>query len=66
MREFIRKHAAGVMGALSGFDRVRFRETQRLPAKVRGMTGFLRKAQVLLEEFKVDALNLTERNAKDG
>ena len=52
MDHFSRKHADDVMGALSGFDRIRFRGTQRWLANVRGMMGFLWRVQVKLKEFK--------------
>ena len=59
MDHFSRKHADDVMGALSGFDRIRFRGTQRWLANVRGMMGFLWRVQVKLKEFKAYSMKLT-------
>lgn len=59
MDQFTRKHAADVLGVLSGLDRVRFRGTQRWLANGRGMMGFLWKVQVKLREFKKYSMALT-------
>ena len=59
MDQFTRKHADDVVGTLSGFDRIRFRGTQRWLANERGMMGFLWKVQVKLKEFKAYAMKLT-------
>ena len=59
MQQFIRNHPADVMGVLNGFDRIRFRGTQRWLANERGMMGFLWKLQVKLKHFKPYALKLT-------
>jgi len=47
------------MGVLNGFDRIRFRGTQRWLANERGMMGFLWKRQGKLKHFKPYALKLT-------
>lgn len=60
MDQFSRKHQADVSGVLSGFDRIRFRGTQRWLANVRGMMAFLWKVQVKLKEFKAYSIQLTK------
>ena len=37
MLDFIRRHAASVVGVLNGFDRLRFRGTWRIAASVAGL-----------------------------
>ena len=59
VKQFIRNHQAHVMGSLHGFDRIRFRGTQRWLANERGMNTFLGKRRVLLKDFKSYALKLT-------
>jgi hypothetical protein len=49
MKEFIRRHAASVIGVINGFDRLRFRGTWRLGASVAGLDRFLRYMGVLLK-----------------
>lgn len=61
MNAFIQRHAASVMGMLSGFDRLRFRGTKRLLANRGGMMSFLWQEKVLLKHFKDYALAATER-----
>lgn len=61
MDTFLARHASVVKGTLSGLDRVRFRGTQRWLANERGMRAWLWKRQVLLKDFKDDALGLTEQ-----
>lgn len=61
MQLFLTSHAAAVKGALSGFDRVRFRGTLRFIANAKGMGGWLHHAGVLLKDFKGYAMGLTER-----
>ena len=51
MKEFIQKHAAAVIGILSGFDRVLFRGTLRALMYEAGMMGYLSGASVRLTEF---------------
>ena len=41
MTTFIDRFSDSIHGVLSGFDRIRFRGTQRLLASVRGLTAFL-------------------------
>ena len=50
MLEFIRQHAASVVGVIHGFDRLRFRGTLRRIASVRGLGSFLYYAGVLLKD----------------
>lgn len=61
MQSFLRVHEAKIKGALSGFDRVRFRGTLRMLANTRGMGCFLHFASVLLKEFKAWSIELTDR-----
>lgn len=65
MQQFITKHQDDVMGVLSGFDRIRFRGTQRWLATERGMMSFLWTVQVKLLEFKKYSMKLTQR-LKEG
>ncbi len=58
---FLARHASVIQGVLSGFDRVRFRGTQRWLANERGMRSWLWKQQVLLKDFKNYALGLREQ-----
>jgi len=50
MDEFVRQHAASVMGVINGFDRLRFRGTWRLGASVRGLGRLLSHLGVLLKD----------------
>lgn len=59
MQQFIKNHQADVLGVLSGFDRIRFRGTQRFLATEQGLMNFLWKVQVKLKEFKPYAMHLT-------
>lgn len=61
MNQFIKKHAEHLLGMLSGFDRIRFRGTQRFLATERGLKNFLWLVQVKLKEFKEYAQNLTNQ-----
>ena len=60
MQGFIQRHAANVIGVLSGFDRVRLRGTLRWLSNVRGMYGFLQASSVLLKDFTQYAKDITE------
>src|SRR5262245_42887964 len=51
MQSFLQRHAADVIGSLSGFDRVLFRGPQRMLATARGMMNYLWSIQVLLKDF---------------
>lgn len=59
MESFIDRHASKVIGALSGFDRVRLRGTLRWLSNVRGMIGYLSAMSVLLKNFKRFAQGFT-------
>src|SRR5258707_5077455 len=63
MNSFLRQHAAVVMGALSGWDRLRLRGTLRMLANVCGMNLFLSYTGHLLKEFGNYAL-LTSRRVR--
>lgn len=60
MQQFIKKHEKNVMGVLSGFDRIRFRGTQRWLATERGMMSFLWQVQVKLLDFKKYSMRITQ------
>jgi hypothetical protein len=68
MKEFIQKHAAAVIGILSGFDRVLFRGTLRALMYEAGMMGYLSGASVRLTEFGRHAERVTNelRTACEG
>ncbi len=61
MQQFITKHQDDVMGALNGFDRIRFRGTQRWLANERGLMSFLWSIQVKLTEFIDYSKDITRR-----
>lgn len=61
MQSFLRVHESKIKGALSGFDRVRFRGTLRMLANTKGMSCFLSIMGVLLKEFKEWSMELTDR-----
>src|SRR5690242_2634939 len=61
MNSFLQRHAAGVTGMLSGFDRVRFRGTIRLLANSSGLSAVLSYLGVLLKDFKQYAMGLSEQ-----
>ena len=64
MNEFIQRHEAEVIGAMSGFDRLWFRGTLRLIAHVAGLGSYLRYARggaTLLKDFGEWSLGLTAR-----
>jgi hypothetical protein len=58
---FVAKHAADVIGVLSGFDRLRLRGTLRALYQPTVLLRYLFVCQVLLKGFKQYALNLTGR-----
>jgi len=61
MKSFVQKHAAHVMGILSGFDRLVFRGSLRELCYPGGMRRYLSQAGVLLKEFAAHAEAVTER-----
>lgn len=61
MQSFVQRFGSSIHGVLSGFDRVRFRGTQRLLANLRGLASYLALHHVLLKEFKPFAQEATER-----
>lgn len=61
MNQFIRKYGDQLWGMLSGFDRIRFRGTQRLIGHERGMKYFLWQAQIKLKEFRGYVQKVTEQ-----
>src|SRR4051794_31276276 len=70
MEPFLRRFGSRVIGVLSGFDRLRFRGSNRSLCHANGMLAFLCWAKVLLKDFsgfaqeRTDALcNALERRA---
>jgi hypothetical protein len=61
MLSFLQRFGPYIHGVLSGFDRVRFRGTQRLLANLRGLACYLTMHHILLKDFKSFALQATER-----
>jgi hypothetical protein len=61
MSAFLDRFASSIHGVLSGFDRIRFRGTQRLLASVRGLGAFLSLSHVRLTEFKPYVTAVTDR-----
>jgi len=64
MLEFIRRHAASIVGVLNGFDRLRFRGTWRIAASVAGLGAFMRYRGILLKEGGNWMNDCTERVKK--
>ena len=62
--DFIQRHAASVMGVLSGFDRVRFRGTLRWLCYPDGLGKHLSVIGVLLRDFKGFMTDVTTRLRK--
>lgn len=60
MKQFIRNHDSDLLGVLSGFDRIRFRGTQRWLATERGLMSFLCKPRILLKDFVKYSQRLTK------
>jgi hypothetical protein len=60
MKTFLQRFGASIYGVLSGFDRIRFRGTQRLLASVAGLSSYLAYRGVLLKEFKPYVTAVTE------
>jgi hypothetical protein len=50
MVEFIRRHAASVIGVINGFDRLRFRGTWRRVSTVGGLGSFMHHCRILLKD----------------
>lgn len=61
MDGFIRRHAASVIGAIKGFDRVLIRGTHRILATARGMMNYLWHKKVLLKDFGDYSEDLTRQ-----
>lgn len=61
MLPFVQRHAAKVMGVLSGFDRVRLRGTLRWLANTAGLKSYLFAIRKPLKEFKEYAQAATEQ-----
>ncbi len=61
MESFLNKHAADVIGVLSGFDRLVFRGTLRMLAHHLGMMRYLWAMQVVLKDFASHAEAVTRQ-----
>src|SRR5712671_1524069 len=61
MNEFIARHAQGIAGVLSGFDRLVFRGTLRPISYPEGMMGYLSGHSVRLTGFGRHVLQVSER-----
>src|SRR3954453_3096177 len=61
MKEFVQRHAASVIGVLSGFDRLLFRGTLRRLAKADGPGTYLSRGGGRLTDFGDWSMGLTER-----
>lgn len=61
MNGFVQRHAASVIGVLSGFDRLLFRGTLRMLATAKGLMGYLWSTQTLLKDFGRWSEGLTAR-----
>jgi hypothetical protein len=75
MRLFLQQHASSVIGALSGWDRLRFRGTLRMLANRVGLTRFISYSHVLFKDFgdyaeslsrkvRAESLKLTESSER--
>jgi len=51
MKNFIQRHKGEILGALSGFDRIRFRGSLQLLSNVGGVATWLKSAGLRLKEF---------------
>ncbi len=58
---FLNKFAKHITGIISGFDRIRFRATQRLLFQPNSMESYLATCGVLIKHFKSFAQGITER-----
>ncbi len=73
VHSFIQRHAANILGVLSGFDRLVFRGTLRWLSYLDGVSQFLSKERILLKDFREYALGVTaalkeasERTAREA
>ena len=59
MKSFLQRFGANILGALHGFDRMRFRGTRRFLTTAAGMMSYLWQRDVLLKDFKTFAAGIT-------
>src|SRR5436190_19654623 len=59
MLQFVARFASFIYGILSGFDRVRFRGTQRAIAYARGFDAMLHAKGVLLKDYQAYTKSIT-------
>jgi hypothetical protein len=58
---FVTKFGSSIKGVLCGFDRLRFRATQRLLFKPNSMESYLATCHVLIKHFRIFAEGITQR-----
>src|SRR5437016_13712241 len=61
MHPFLQQHAGSVTGAISGWDRLRFRGTLRMLANVTGLGRFLSYTRHLMKDFGKYAHELSQQ-----
>jgi hypothetical protein len=61
MHQFLQQHAGSVTGAISGWDRLRFRGTLRMLANVTGLGRFLSSTRHLMKDFGKYAHELSQQ-----
>ena len=65
MNAFLQRYAGSVTGSLSGWDRLRFRGTLRVPASCSGLDRFLSMTGRKLKDFAGHALEVS-RQVRDA
>lgn len=66
MQSFLQRYSSEIKGALSGFDRIRFRGTVRWLANLRGMATFMSSHGILLKDFEKTMKVRTDRIREAG
>jgi len=61
MKVFLEKYQNDVQGAISGWDRLLFRGTQRWLSNARGMSTYMNSHKILMKDFGRWAQGLTQR-----
>lgn len=61
MKEFLGKYQNDVQGAISGWDRLFFRGTQRWLSNAKGMSAYLTMHKILMKDFSRWAQGMTQR-----
>jgi hypothetical protein len=60
MKKFMEMYAKNICGAISGWDRIRFRGTIRWLANTSGINSYLCSRNILLKNFGAWAENITK------